>query len=127
MKNRFWLVSLLGLAVLGLLGSGTQKQKTAAVELIGNPTTGYTWVYTMSPEGVVREVSKEYIASKTDERVSGSGGKFIFTFEALITGEAELIFSYLRVWEEDTPAMETVVYTATVDDKNSLTLTQTGQ
>jgi predicted secreted protein len=120
MKKRFWLAPLLGLAVLGLGGSGAQQQNTATVELTGNPTTGYTWVYTMSPEGVVREASQEYIADKTG--VVGSGGKFIFTFEALAAGEAEIIFSHLRTWEKE--ALETVVYTATVDDKNSLTLTQ---
>ena len=124
MKKRFCMVSVLCIAALGLGCSGTQKQNTATVELMGNPTTGYTWVYTMLPEGVVREVSKEYIADKTYEGIAGLGGKYIFTFEALITGEAKLIFSYLREWEKDTPATETVVYIVTVDDKNSLTLTQ---
>ena len=124
MKKRLGLFFLLCITVLGLGCSGTQKQKTATIELTGNPTTGYTWVYTMSPEGVVHEVSNEYIADKTDKAVAGSGGKFIFTFEALTAGEAQLIFSYLRVWEKDTPSMETVIYRATVDDKNSLTLTR---
>jgi predicted secreted protein len=124
MKNFFWLISSFCIAVLILGCSGTQKRKTATVELQGNPTTGYTWIYTMSPKGFLREISNEYIADKTGEAVVGSGGKFIFTFEALAEGEAELIFSYLRVWETDTPATETAVYRATVDDNVSLTLRQ---
>jgi inhibitor of cysteine peptidase len=122
MKKRFGLVVLLCLAALGSGCSGSLKQKTATVELQGNPTTGYTWIYAMSSEGVVREIASEYIADRTG--VVGSGGKFIFTFEALTTGEAELVFSYLRVWESDTPAAETVAYRATVDDTNNLSLTQ---
>ena len=125
-KSSMFLVLLLliCIAALGLGCSATQKQKTATVELTGNPTTGYTWVYTMSPEGVVAEVSNEYIADKTNGAVVGSGGKFIFTFEALTAGEAELVFSYLRVWEKNIPAVETTVYRVIVDDKNGLTLTK---
>jgi len=118
------LVSLLGFTVFFIGCSEAQKHNTAAVELNGNPTTGYTWVYTMSPEGVLREISNEYIPDNTVEGVVGSGGKYIFTFEALINGETELIFSYLRAWEEDTPVEATIAYRATVDDRTGLTLTQ---
>ena len=96
----------------------------ATVELEGNPTTGYTWVYTMSPEGIVREIFNDYVPDKTDDNVTGSGGKFIFTFEPVSEGEAELAFSYLRVWEKDIPAIKTVTYRAVVDDKGNLTLTK---
>ena len=101
-----------------------QKTLTAAIELEGNPTTGYSWVYAMSPEGIVREVSNEYIAANTVGHVAGSGGKFIFTFEAVAEGETELTFSYLRPWEENIPALKTVIYRAIVDDKYNLTLTR---
>ena len=94
----------------------------ATVELKGNPTTGYSWDYTMSPEGIVREVSSDYVPDKTDDNVTGSGGKFVFTFEAVSAGEAELVFSYFRPWETDIPALETVTYRAVVDGKENLTL-----
>ena len=116
------LASLLCIAMLGLGCSGSQEQKTATIELEGNPSTGYTWVYTVSQEGVVREVSNEYIPDKHADGRVGSGGRFIFTFDALTTGEAKLTFSYLRIWEEDTPPVNTVVYRAVVDGNNRLTL-----
>jgi len=122
MKNRFRMLSVFCVAVLFLAGSGQEKPKTATVELPGNLTTGYTWVYTMSPADIMREVSKEYIPDQVDEDIVGSGGKFIFTFKPLAKGEAKLVFSYLRVWEEDTPPLETVVFRATVDDQAGLTL-----
>ena len=96
-----------------------QGQKTAAIELDGNPTTGYTWVYTMSPEGIAREVANKYIPDETDEAAAGSGGKYVFIFEATAAGEAELTFSYLRVWEEDIPPLRTVIYKVIADGKNS--------
>ena len=113
---------LITLAVLGitLFAPGCTQARvknTAVVELEGNPSTGYTWVYTVSPQGIVREVSNTYIANQTEDNRVGSGGKFIFTFEAIAEGEAEIVFSYLRVWEEDVPPVRTVIYKAIVDGR----------
>jgi predicted secreted protein len=125
MKKNSGLVSLFfGIVALAFGCSGPEKQKTVTVELTGNPTTGYTWVYTISPEGILHKISTKYIPDQTGGAVGGSGGKFIFLFEALAEGEAELTFSYLRVWETDTSPAETRVYRATVDDKTGLMLTQ---
>ncbi|MDR1802721.1 MAG: protease inhibitor I42 family protein [Treponema sp.] len=96
----------------------------ATVELKGNPSTGYSWAYTMSPEGVVREVSNDFIQDNAGKRLIGSGGKFVFTFEAVTAGEAEIIFSYRRVGVIDKPAARTAIYRAILDDKNNLTLTK---
>ena len=96
----------------------------STINLDGNPTTGYSWVCAISPEGVVREVSNEYIPNQNAQKLVGAGGKFVFTFEAIAEGEAELIFSYLRVWEKDIPPLETVIYKAIVDNKKNLTLLQ---
>ena len=98
-------------------------QEKVVIELQGNPTTGYSWEYTMSPENVIREVSNEYIADKTETNVVGSGGKFVFTFEAVTQGETTLVFSYRRPWEDDPPA-QIMIFRAIVDDKNNLTLVQ---
>jgi predicted secreted protein len=87
-------------------------------------TTGYTWVYTMSPENIIREKSNEYIQTNTGGNIVGAGGTFVFTFESISKGETELVFSYLRVWENDIPAIDTKVYRAIVDEKNNLTLLQ---
>ena len=124
MKNYPGLFLLLFIAMLSLGCLGIQDQNTVSIELEGNPTTGYTWVYTMSPEGIVREISNKYVPDKNDGNLVGSGGKFIFTFEAVREGEAELVFSYLRTWEEGIPALKTVTYRAIADAKNNLVMTQ---
>jgi len=97
-----------------------QKQKS--VELEGNPTTGYSWICAMSREGVIRELSSEYVAHRAARGIVGSGGKFVFSFKAVAPGDVELVFSYLRAWEKETPALKTVVYKATVDSRKNLKL-----
>ena len=104
----------------GQQGSGSDS-KTATVELEGNPTTGFTWIYTMIPEGIVKELSNDYIQDDADEGMTGVGGTFIFKFEAVAQGETELSFFYLREWEDE-PAEEIVVYNAVVDANLNLTL-----
>ena len=111
------------LCAIVLMGCPKDRQKnTASIELEGNPTTGYTWVYTMSQENIIREVSNTYTENQNDDRLVGVGGKFAFTFEPVTQGETELVFSYLRVWEEGIPPVQTVTYRATVDNENNLTL-----
>jgi len=125
MKKNLYLFVFLYITVLSFLSLGCsmmQEQKTATIELEANATTGYIWVYTISPESVIREVSSEYIPDKNKEGIAGAGGKQIFTFEAIAEGEAELVFSYLRKWETGVPPLKTVIYKAIVDSKNNLTL-----
>ena len=119
MRKKLYFIALLCLSFFYLGCSSMPEQNTATIELAGNPTTGYTWVYTMSPEGIVREVSNDYIVDRAD--LIGSGGKFIYVFESITEGVTELIFSYLRVWEVDIPAVETLIYNAIVDGNNNLT------
>ena len=130
MKNQPVVLITLCMALLlfgcaGIQGQ-TQGKNTAAITLEGNPTTGYSWVYTLStlsPQAVIREVSKEYIPNTSDKNIVGSGGKFVFTFEAIAAGEADIIFSYRRAWEENTAPVKTISYRAMADNKNNLTLT----
>ena len=125
MKKSLCLFVFLCVTALSLLSLGcsmAQEQKTAKVELDANATTGYTWVCTITPDGVIHEVSSEYIPDKNNEGITGAGGKQIFTFEAIAEGEAELVFSYLREWETGIPPLKTVTYKAIVDNKNNLTL-----
>ena len=124
MKNQLRLPILLCAVMLSAGCAGMQEQKTAVIELEGNPTTGYTWVYTMSPRGIISEISNEYIPDSSGEKLVGAGGKFVFTFEAISKGTAEIFFSYLRIWEEGKAPIRTAVYKATVDERKNLILTQ---
>jgi len=107
--------------------SRRQDKSMITIELEGNPTTGFTWVYAMAPEGIVREVSNEYIPSNTSRDAVGSGGKFVFVFEAIASGETELFFKYLREWETEIPASKIMIYKLAVDSENNLRLLERSQ
>ena len=100
------------------IGCGAAQSNTATIELAGHEATGYSWVYEMTVEGIVRELSNEYVRNS-----DGAGGMFVFTFEAVGDGESELLFSYLRPWEEEEPPVETAIYRAVVSG-GKLTFTE---
>jgi inhibitor of cysteine peptidase len=91
-----------------LFASGYQEAAGIRIELEGNPTTGYSWTYTAGTEGIVKEISADYIKKETAPGVIGSGGVFVFVFEGLAPGETELRFVYSRPWDSVEPAREAI-------------------
>jgi inhibitor of cysteine peptidase len=67
-----------------------------AIELDGNPTTGYSWQLSAPPGDQVRLVDEDFTPSSGQ---IGSGGVQRFTFEATGTGTTTLAFGYQRPWE----------------------------
>ena len=114
----------------GSAGSGSSStastaqavQNTATVRLEGNPTTGYTWIYTAIPNDVIKEKSSDYIMDSNPQGMTGVGGTFVFEFEAVKEGSAQILFFYLRTWENE-PAAIVEAYNAVVDAKGNLTIT----
>jgi inhibitor of cysteine peptidase len=100
-----------------------ERESRVVIELEGNPSTGYSWTYTADPEGIVREVSNEY-RRDTAKGAVGTGGQFVFVFEALSRGETELRFIYARPWEKDAPPAESVSYTLRVNGAKKITLSR---
>lgn len=95
------------------------------VELTGNQSIGYVWVCSMKPKGIVREVSARYVIDPglypNGMPPAGTGGKYVFTFEPVSMGEAELTFT---LWYRGAPSEsgETKVYKAVVDTQKKLTI-----
>ena len=103
--------------------SQAAAQSTATVSLKGNASTGYTWLYTADPTGIVKEKSSSYaLDSNLPDPPPGTGGTFVFEFEAVKEGEAELVFFYTRTWE-NSPAINVATYKAVVDAGGSLKIT----
>ena len=95
-------------------------EKLAVIELEGNPTTGYSWTYTMSPEGIVRESARGHREKPGDD--GGVTGKsFLFVFEAFAPGETELRFTYRRPWENEEP-VRTAVYILKAHQNGTITV-----
>jgi len=117
------LLLVLSVCFLGLAaGCSVQNvQDTAVVELEGNATTGYSWQYTITPNGVVKEVSNDYVQNSIIQDAAGVSGTYTFTFEAVAQGEAEIKFFYSREWEDE-PPLDVAVYKAIVDSDGNLQL-----
>lgn len=83
---------LAALCVCGCAKGG----KAVKIELDENPTTGYSWKYTMSQEGVLTE--KENVYQKPTTGLMGAGGKHTWSFLPAGDGEVELTFVYAQSW-----------------------------
>lgn len=92
------------------------------ISLDGNPTTGYSWTYRQTRDGIVRKVSSEYKTEKSD--IVGAGGTFVFVFEGITQGETELTFEYSRSWEKGIKPIETKIYVFKVDSSKRISFTE---
>lgn len=83
----------------------TPGQKIKVV-LEGNPTTGYTWAITSSPE-FLKSMGEPVFESEAASGMVGAGGKQTLEFEVTATGSGKLELGYLRPFEKDVPPTET--------------------
>jgi len=69
-----------------------------ALELEGNPTTGFSWqVAEIDPTVLVATGEPDYESSSDAD---GAGGTYTFRFDAVGPGETPLVLLYYRSWEE---------------------------
>ena len=96
--------------------SVTQKElsvgEISTVTLKGNPTTGYSWQYTIEDSSIIK-LDKE--SSVPDSAAMGAGSTFTWDFKALKAGETKIIFKYYRPWEGEATAEQTIEYTIKVN------------
>ncbi len=85
------------------------------VALAGNATTGFQWENALLYEyAVLRETEEmEYRAEPHPQTTVGSGGTFLFRYEAVDVGPQAFRFIYHRPWESVEPE-QVVEFTATV-------------
>lgn len=74
--------------------------QTAVITLPENQTTGYSWLFEVTPEeqDIIGNIKEKYIHQKT--KLVGSGGVKEFSFKAQNTGKADIYGYYRRPWEE---------------------------
>lgn len=76
------------------------KGESLAIQLPGNPTTGYEWTVAQLDPAFLRLADSSYAP---DSSALGSGGTYTFRFETLQPGATSLALAYRRSWET-TPA-----------------------
>ena len=105
------LLILTSLIFIYFRSNGVIKVKTGeefAIDLKSNPTTGYRWEPNFDDK-YIRLVKRDY-QSDSEDNVIGGGGKEIFVFSALQSGETEIQFYYFRPWETRDSSVEAKVY-----------------
>lgn len=88
------------LAMSLLIVGGCSKKITGEnlkIELEENPTTGYTLVYKIKDEEIVKVTSDEYKAE--DKEMAGSGGMHTYVIQGLKEGETTIEFTSRQDWE----------------------------
>lgn len=74
------------------------KGENFQIELVSNPTTGYSWKWVnRKSDSVVDTIGYEYLPGSPG--LVGSGGKEIWKFIGLKIGIDTLYFEYNRVWK----------------------------
>jgi tetratricopeptide (TPR) repeat protein len=90
---------------------------TVKIEFEGNESVGDRWSCRISPEGVVRLVSDKFNIYLP---FPGMGGKFVFKFEAIAEGEAEILLTH---YFRGTPR-GVIIYKTVVDKGKKLILNE---
>jgi len=82
-----------------------------SIRLKENPTTGFKWEVTSTPDLLSATGSQYY---PPISQLAGAGGERTFTFKGTKAGQGAAVLSYRRSWEADKPAAKTYTLTVTV-------------
>lgn len=80
------------------------EQTSRVLNLTGNPTTGYTWLYEMEPAGII-DVNSD-VMYLGDGETMGAPSLFNYELTSLREGTCSLVFFYVRPWEDKDPELE---------------------
>lgn len=97
------------------------SENDVTMSFAGNPTTGYDWSYAFSQDGILSEVSNQYIPDENAMELAGVGGLHTWNFEAVAPGDITVTFTYAQPWSNEMP-IETMAYLFHVDDNKKVTL-----
>lgn len=99
----------------------------AVVLLLENPTTGFTWAYQASTEGILTLDQDTFIAPTGDQdgqAAVGAGGYHLWVFSGAAEGDVTLTFGYARSWETGVVPEATVTYGIHVDSALQVSLVE---
>jgi len=83
--------------------------ETFNLTLDSNITTGFSWRMPVAPAGgIVVFLGSKYLPPSVPRL--GAGGREVWSFRALKTGQTRIRLDYVRPWEKDVPPAATEVY-----------------
>lgn len=86
---------------------------TLTVTLDGNTTTGYNWMMQPMEPAILEQVGEPAYTPDSDQ--IGAPGKISLTFQAVKTGQANLVLNYMRPFEKDIAPQNTFEVTVVVE------------
>lgn len=116
--KQIWILLLFCLIFEGCK-SNAFKSSEKKLELRGNPTTGYIWIYTIGDEAIIQV--DEDIQYLEKEGMVGAPSLFTYTVRSLKQGNTNLKFEYKRPWE-DKKAEEVRFFKVTVKENGKISM-----
>lgn len=119
------LLSLMLLAVPALADDdyeGGDPPLAPDLELKGNATTGYSWLYEVEDPSILTVTDNGFVPDEGTEGMTGAGGIFTFRLDGLKVGFTTVTFRYARSWETEEAPLCTISYTVDVDDDGDATI-----
>jgi len=90
-----------------------QGKLPVAVQIAGNPTTGYSWQIA-SIDGIAVRKFHDICYKPHRPGLPGAPGVFVATFRAVSPGTSTINMQYVRPWEKNTPPAKTFTVTINV-------------
>ena len=119
MKTKKVLILLVLSLFLAGCKSAVFKTSEKNLELRGNPTTGYTWIYIVSDDSVIQvDEDVKYLGDNV-----GAPSLFTYTIKSLKPGKTILKFEYKRPWE-DKAAEELRFFEVNVKNNGNISLSE---
>jgi len=115
-----WLLTFLSLLFIGCETTSFKSQEKR-LELMGNPTTGYTWIYIISDESIIQVSEDVQYLGKGE--ITGSPSLFLYRIESLKPGKTNLRFEYKRPWENSRPD-QVRFYEVTVKENGKINMNE---
>ena len=102
MKKWTFIIFIFSLLILAeSCSSESFKSQEKHLELMGNPTTGFMWIYSVSEEGIIQiDENIEYLGRG---EVTGAPSLYLYSISSLKPGVTVLTFEYKRRWENEEP------------------------
>ena len=79
--------------------SVTSKNKTLAVSLKSNPTTGFSWECSIEDGSIAKIASDTYKQDSAPKDMVGVGGLQTFVIKCVKEGTTDITFTYRRPWK----------------------------
>jgi len=104
-----------------IMNTGTLRLwigQTKVITLESNPTTGYSWQIDKSYNGkIIKILSHSYKPTENTKNLVGAGGIESWALKGKSAGTSEVVFEYVRPWENGIQPVKTYRATVVVSDK----------